>query len=176
MYLKGSTSAGRCLNMNIKLRAIEESDLTQLRDWRNDDRLRHYFRGSRLLNMVNQHDWLGHISSSPEVEMFGIEADEVLVGTCGLCYINWVYRTAEVSVYVAPHLWVTGIAIQALRLLQRKAFEEFNLHRLWTEVYEFHLAKITLLEQYGFVLEGRLREHTFKSGRYYDSLMYGLLR
>lgn len=160
----------------MRLRAIEERDLSQVRDWRNDDRLRHTFREYRLLNMVNQCSWLDHISRSHEVEMFGIERNGALVGVCGLCNINWVNRTAETSIYVAPDLQYPEVAAKALYFLKQKAFEEFNLHRLWVEVYEFHTAKIALLQQGGYVLEGRLRKHSFKQGRYFDSLMYGLLR
>ena len=162
--------------MDVRLRAIEESDLSQLRDWRNDDRLRCNVREHRLLNMINQRDWLEHISRSYEVEMFGIEMGGVLVGVCGLCYIKWVNLTAEVAIGVPDDRPDQGIAIQALKLLRRKAFEEFNLHRLWVETYEFHEDKLRLFEDAGFQLEGRLRKHVFKLGKYRDSLVYGLLR
>lgn len=162
--------------MTIYLRSIEERDLAQLRDWRNGNRLRSSCREYRLLNMINQRDWLEQISRDPKVEMFGVVQQTELVGVCGLCNVSWIYRTAEVTIYVAPNVDDTTVAVQALKLLKRKAFEEFNLHRLWAEVYEFHIAKITLLEQHDFVLEGRLREHIFKLGKRQDSLMYGLLR
>lgn len=169
----------------MRLRAIEESDLPQLRDWRNSDWLRPFVREHRLLNMVNQRDWLDHISGSREVEMFGIEAmfianDVVrqwhLIGACGLCYIDWVNRTAEVSIYVAPGHQRQGIAQMALGLLRQKAFGEFNLHRLWAEIYSNNPASVGLFEKSGYSLEGRMHAHVFKQGRYYDSLIYGLLR
>jgi len=159
----------------MMLRAIEARDLSRLRDWRNEDWLRCTFREYRLLNMINQQDWLDYVSRSREVEMFGIQVGDALVGVCGLCNINWVYRTAEVSILVvgkSRDLW----ASEALDLLKQKAFEEFNLHRLWAEIYEIDESKITLFEKGGYVLEGRQREHVFKLGKYYDSLMYGLLR
>ena len=162
--------------MQIQLRQIEVEDLPQLREWRNDDQLRRYVREYRLLNMVNQRDWLDYISRSRDVEMFSIETGDGLGGVCGLCYINWVNRTAEVSLYVAPALRDTNIAAQALVFLQHKAFEEFNLHRLWAEIYEFNLGNIELFEKCGYILEGRLHKHVFKLGKYHDSLMYGLLR
>lgn len=160
--------------MIIRLRAIEEGDLPQLRDWRNDDRLRHGFREYRLLNMVNQHDWFDHISRSNKVEMFGIEVDGLLVGVCGLCNINWVSRVAEPSRYLAPAY--ESLMPEVIKLLRKKAFEEFNLRRLWTEVYSFRTERIALLEQQGYILEGRLRKHVFKQGQYHDSLIYGLLK
>lgn len=160
----------------MKLRVLEESDLEQLRDWRNSARLRQGFRGHGLLNMINQHDWFEHVSRTHKVEMFGIEVDGALVGVCGLCYIDWINGTAEVSMYVAPDLQHTDVAVPALQLLHRKAFNESNLRRLWAEVYEFHTLNIALFEKCGYVLEGRLRKHTYKQGQYHDSLMYGFLR
>jgi len=154
------------------LRAIEESDLPQLRDWRNSEEFRHTFREHRLLNMLNQRDWLTWVSRNPSVEMFGIQQEGSLVGVCGLCSINWVFGTAEVSIYVATPI----IGLPALKQLQHKAFEEFNLHRLWAEVYEFDLAKIALFQQAGYTLEGTLRQHVYKLGKYHNCLMFGLLR
>jgi len=167
--------------MEVRLRQLEEEDLAQLRDWRNDDRLRHGFREYRLLNMANQRDWFSHISRSREVEMFGIELEVIskiptrkLVGVCGLCNINWVNRAAEVSLYIVPER--PGVSELALELLRQKAFEEFGLRRLWAEVYDFRAVSIARLERCGYVLEGRMREHVFKQGKYHDSLIYGLLR
>ena len=39
------------------LRAIEESDLEQLLAWRNDPRMRRFFREYRELNMTQQKSW-----------------------------------------------------------------------------------------------------------------------
>lgn len=157
--------------MAVHLRAIEERALPLLRDWRNSEELRHTFREHRLLNMLNQQDWLARVSRDPSVEMFGIYQIDMLVGVCGLCNINWVNRTAEVSILVKEKH-----ARLVMKELHQKAFEEYNLHRLWAEVYEFDLAKIALLEKHGYAQEGRLREHVFKLGKYHDSLIYGLLR
>lgn len=161
--------------MDVQLRAIEESDLSRIRDWRNDECLRSGFREYRLLNMVNQRDWLDHISRSREVEMFGIDFFGGLVGVCGLCNINWVNRTAEISLFIAPAHQDKGYALQVLGLLRQKAFKELNLHRLWAETYSFHPAQIARLEKSGYVHEGILREHVFKRGRYHDSIIQGLV-
>ena len=169
----------------VRLRQLEEEDLVQLRDWRNSEWLRPYVREYRLLNMVNQHDWLGRASRDSGIEMFGIEAVTKggmgilctrLVGACGLTHINWVNHTAEVSIYVAPRYQGRGIGKRVLELLRQKAFDEFNLYRLWAEIYAFNEASVGLFEAAGYELEGRLKSHVFKLGERHDSLLYGLLR
>ena len=176
--------------MEIRLRQIEEEDLEQLRDWRNGAWLRPYVREYRLLNMVNQREWFQHISTSRDVEMFGIQVttDEQpviddfahlttrLAGVCGLTSINWVNRTAEVSLYVTPSAQHQGVATETLRRLERIALDDFNLQRLWAEIYQYNDASIYLFEEAGFELEGTLQRHVFKGGTYWSSLMYGKLR
>ena len=163
--------------IELKLRQIEERDLPLLRDWRNKDEIRERCREYRLLNMVNQREWFEYISTSKDVAMFGIERGGSLIGICGLCHINWVNRTAEVSLYIGPEeLRGKGFGRQALQMLKVKAFEEFNLHRLWAEVYGFNVASMTLFESCGYEREGILKEHIFAKGQYWDSIIYGLPR
>ena len=160
----------------LRLRQIEERDLPRLRDWRNKDEIRECCREYRLLNMVNQREWFQYMSTNRGVEMFGIVRGDSLIGVCGLCNINWVNRTAEVSLYIGPEeLRGQGLGERVLQMLETKAFREFNLHRLWAEVYEFNITSMTLFESCGYEKEGVLRQHIFAQGCYWDSIVYGLL-
>jgi putative acetyltransferase len=51
-----------------------------------------------------------------------------------------------------------------------------NLTRLELEVYTDNEAAIRLYERFGFELEGTLRQHAFRNGRYVDSHMMARLR
>ena len=161
--------------MDIRLGVLEAIDLPQIQRWRNDDRLRHGFREYRLLSLIDQRDWFDHISRSREVEMFGVFLGPELIGVCGLCNINWVNRTAEISFYVVPPQPGMGLQAQTLELLRQKAFGEFNLHRLGAETYSFRSAQIAQLEKAGYVQEGVMRKHVFKLGEYHDSIIHGMV-
>ncbi|MBU2177402.1 MAG: GNAT family N-acetyltransferase [Gammaproteobacteria bacterium] len=160
----------------VWLRSLEFEDLPQLRDWRNDDRLRHAFREHRLLNLLHQREWWERVSHDDRHEMFGIMRGPDLVGVCGLCYIQWVNRTAEISIYVDPEFWEQGIAARVLQLLADRGFGEFGLERLWAEIHGFNERSIRLFEAAGYVHEGTSRSHIFKNGRRWDCQLYGLLR
>lgn len=166
--------------MKIQLRALEREDLPQLRDWRNQDSMRPYFREYRLLNMVNQCDWFESMSRDRNTEMFGIEVRTVgweLIGVCGLCYISWVDRHAEVSIYIGSSKYrQQGCATETLAQLKQKAFLEFGLHRLWAEIYVYNTVSVKLFEKCGFVHEGTWKENHFHDGKFHDSLLYGLVR
>lgn len=167
----------------VGLRAIERADLAQLLEWRNAPQLRRFFRERHELGSEDQLAWfeaLGAERGRPrETLMFAIErlVDGELLGACGLCRIDWIGATAELSLYVGAGLAYVDdeIAPEAAGILIAHAFDELNLNRLWVEVYAFDEAKAALVEALGFELEGTLREHRFHAGAYHDSLMYGLL-
>jgi len=163
--------------MRLTYRQIEREDLGILRDWRNQYHIRNRTREHRLLNMINQVDWFESMSRNKNNEMYLMSVDFLPVGVCGLCYIDWVNRNAEVSLYIGnDNMRRQGIGTKVLKFLEKKAFDEFNLHRLWAEIYSNNVASRILFEKCGYTKEGKLREHVFKGGKYRDSFIYGLLK
>jgi RimJ/RimL family protein N-acetyltransferase len=168
----------------VGLRALEREDLPQLLEWRNAPRMRQFFRERHELGMDDQLAWFERVSGQRgrprDTLMFAIERldERDLIGACGLCYIDWISATAELSLYIGAGLaYIDGtFAPEACRILIAHAFDGLNLRRLWVEVFAFDQAKAALLETLGFVLEGTQREHRFHAGAYHDSLTYGLLR
>ena len=165
---------------HIELRAVVRNDLTQLLEWRNRPEFRRYFREYRELNMDHQIKWFETVvQSDPSVRMFSIvnRSDGSLIGACGLCYIDWINRNADISIYIGVNdLYIDDLfAPDALSVLVRYGFDELELHRVWTEIYDFDKAKIRLLEGFGFRLDGRHRETHWTEGSWHDSLYFGLL-
>lgn len=166
--------------LHVGLRAIERDDLSQLLTWRNYPHFRRYFREYRELNSDMQRTWYdSRVLNDPCTRMFAIVdlASEELLGACGLCYIDWINRSADFSIYIgAQDLYIDKTyAPDAADLLIRYGFQELNLHRLWSEIYEFDVAKMQLLETLGFHLDGRHRQTHWTEGDWHDSLFFGLL-
>lgn len=165
---------------NVRLRAIEPDDLEQLLVWRNQPEFRRYFREYRELSSENQQQWYKtKVLNDPSTRMFSIVADRSgeIMGACGLCYIDWVNRNADFSIYVGyKNLYIDDVyAIDAARQLLKYGFEELALHRIWAEIYDFDQAKKKLFDRLGFALEGRHRETHWAEGVWHDSHFYGLL-
>jgi len=161
------------------LRAIEEGDLKQLLEWRNKPNLRKYFREYRELSWDQQIWWYENIVlKDDKVRMFSIlDHNKNLLGACGLCYINWVDRNADFSIYLgADDLYIDDIfAIDAAKSMINYGFEELNLHRLWAEIYDFDEAKTKMFNALDFELDGRHRETHWTDGKWCDSLFFSLL-
>ena len=164
---------------HISLRTIERDDLRQLMDWRNRPDFRRYFREYREIGMESQQAWFERMTADTRTLMFAVvdRADGRLLGASGLCFIDWVNRNCDLSLYIGDDgVYVDGrYAPDAARTTIAYGFDELGMNRIWVEIYEFDLPKQKLLGELGFQLEGRHREHHFADGRYHDSLFYGLL-
>lgn len=171
------------------LRAIEERDLAQLLAWRNRPELRRYFREYRELNSTQQRAWFdAKVNGDAATRMFAIEegatgrlpgetGERRLLGACGLCYVDWVNRTADFSIYIgADDLYIDEqLAPDAAVALIRYAFDELGLNRLWSEIYAFDAPKTAFFRRLGFHLDGRHRQTHWAEGAWHDSLYFSLL-
>ncbi|MFH1155865.1 MAG: GNAT family protein [Pseudomonadota bacterium] len=169
--LKGKTTG---------LRAIERGDLGQLLKWRNNPDFRKFFREHRELSHTNQENWFqSRVLPADKDIMFAIESltDGSLLGACGLCHINSLYRSADVSIYIGKDdLYIDTVhAPETVAILIKYAFEELNMHRLYAEIYDIDTAKKAFFPQMGFKLEGRQRDAYWHGGKWIDSLFFSLL-
>ncbi len=167
---------------HVSLRALELTDMPQLQAWRNEPALRQFFREYRELNATMQEAWFHQqVCQSTTISMWGIVAQDLpetpLIGVCGLVPIQWVHRSAELSIYIGyQHRNIdTHYAPEALQLLLHYGFKELNLHRLWAEVYTLDTQKEALYQQAGFAQEGRLRETYWHHGQWWDSTLWSIL-
>lgn len=187
---------------DIALRALEIDDLATMRDWRNRPHYRKYFREYRELNLENQKAWFqSSVVNDHRTLMFGVverpsgvgsaaggdpgatggqAVPATLIGVCGLAYINWVHRNADLSIYIGKDdLYIdteeNGIAWQTMDALLGYGFDELNLHKVWTEIYAFDEKKHRLFQRYGLHQDGILRDNYFFDGVYQDSHLFSIL-
>lgn len=163
------------------LRAVSESDLPQLMEWRNKPEFRRYFREYRELNSTQQRRWFDEkVNNDPTTRMFSIVSLSTgqLLGACGLCYIDWVNRTADFSIYIGnDDVYIDKVvAPDAAKVLINYGFGELGLNRLWSEIYDFDVQKTEFFNELGFNLDGRHRETHIAEGKWCDSLYFSLLK
>jgi len=83
---------------------------------------------------------------------------------------------AEIGYWLARPFWGQGIMTAAAGAVCRHAFEVLGLARLVAHIFAFNRASGRVLEKCGFQVEGYLRQHYLKDGRYFDAKAYGRLR
>lgn len=166
---------------DVYLTAVEKGDLEQLKNWRNNTYFRKHFREYKEINDVMQENWFQNkVLNDNSTIMFSIrkEGTDELLGCCGLCYINWVHRNADLSLYIGwnnEYIDKAGYAEESCNLLFNYGFNELGLNKIWTEIYEFDEKKKALYEKLGFDLDGVLRENYFYDGKWWNSYIFSLL-
>lgn len=165
----------------IYLTSIEKEDLPLLREWRNRTDYRKYFREYKEISSDMQNSWFENkVLNDPSTIMFSIKDLETneLLGCCGLCYINWVHRNADLSLYIGwnnEYIDKEGIAEESCNLLFSYGFKELGLQKIWTEIYEFDNKKYELYHKIGFHDDGLLRNQYFYDGKWWNSYIMSLL-
>ena len=164
----------------VTLRAIEKKDLPKLLYWRNLEELRKFFREYRELNKTQQESWYKNVvKGDKNTIMFSIicKKTKELLGACGLCYIDWINKNADFSIYIGKKkLYIDNkFAPDAARTLLNYSFSVLGLHRIWVEIYEFDKKKIKLYKKLKFFLDGKHRETYWYKKRWHNSLFFSKL-
>ncbi|KUK56179.1 MAG: N-acetyltransferase GCN5 [Marinimicrobia bacterium 46_47] len=77
---------------------------------------------------------------------------------------------------IHPRSQQRGYGTDAVETLLDHLFFDMKLHRVGAEVYEYNQASRKVLKKLGFSREGRLTEWLYRKGKYWDKLLYGILR
>jgi RimJ/RimL family protein N-acetyltransferase len=164
---------------SVYLRPLEREDARQLVTWLNDPEVTRYLRIYQPLTMTAEEEFLRRASENTTEVHLGIalRADDRLLGTTGLRDMDPRNRHAEFGIFLGDKgVWGKGVGTEATRLMVRHAFETLNLHRVWLHVTEFNERGLRVYQKVGFRTEGRLRQDVFREGRYWDTIIMGVLR
>jgi len=167
---------------NYQIRAISDSMLSNLKEWRNAQM--DVLRQNRILTDEDQQRWWSSLKNNDDQVQFGlytVTPQPALIGYGGLVYLNFEYKRAEVSFLLDPKRAAVRETYRAdlcaaFTLFLRYGFERLGLHRVYTETFGFRDEHIAILEDFGLRREGVFRDHVFKKGRFWDSILHGMLR
>ena len=98
-----------------------------------------------------------------------------LIGNCGIRRKPENDWEADIGYELAPEHWGQGYATEAAMAIVDFGFRELELHRVSSWCIADNAASARVLERLGLRLEGRLRENEYFKGRWWDTLLYGLL-
>ena len=138
------------------------------------DQLRDHFPHPYTLSHARE--WIEQTRSRQPVSSFAIATPGEVLGGIGLqLQRDPRIRTAELGYWLAESHWGRGIATRAVSCFSEKAFESFDLIRIYARVFETNPASARVLEKANFRFEGRLRLSVIKHGRLLDELLYSSL-
>ena len=101
---------------------------------------------------------------------------DLLIGSSAIFYMDLTQARAEIGYSLHPDWQGRGLASEALQLVLGYVFNELGLRRNEADIDPRNLPSSRLVERFGFIREGLLRERWHVNGEICDSAIYGLLR
>jgi [ribosomal protein S5]-alanine N-acetyltransferase len=152
--------------MKVILREWKKSDSAALAKIANNKKIWDNVR-DRLPYPYTEQDakeWLVLVKKQKIVTTFCIEADGELAGSIGFTLKEDVYRkSAEIGYFIGENFWGQGIATEAIRQLVNYIEKNFDLVRIYAEVFEYNKASMKVLEKNGFYLESIRKKAAIKN-------------
>lgn len=161
----------------MRLRAPERIDIPAFLKWFNDPEVTEFLDLEPPMGMEQEEAWFDSLSKSEE-DIFSIDTlDGKLIGNVGLVNTDWVARKVLIGIVIGEkEYWGKGYGTDAMLTLLRYLFEELNMNRVFLGTDWANKRAISCYENCGFVIEGLLRQHRWKRGRYRDYLIMSILR
>ena len=161
------------------LRALEESDVERTHIWHNDVGLYDTLGDSfRPISRTSELEWLRRKIAFSATELnlaICAKTTGEHIGNIYLRDIDWVARRGSLHIFIGVSEYRgKGYGREAVRQMLRLAFCELNLNRVYLEVLAHNSTAIKTYEACGFEMEGRLKNHCFKSGQFRDVLVMGI--
>lgn len=161
--------------MNVILREWKRSDVEALAKIANNKNIWNNVR-DRLPYPYTEKDakeWIALVKKQKIVTTFCIEANGNLAGSIGLILKDDVYKkTAEIGYFIGEDYWGKGIASEAVRQLIVYIQKNFDIVRLYAEVFEYNKASMRVLEKNGFYLESIRKKAAFKNNVIVDDYVW----
>lgn len=142
--------------MNLILRPWQKEDAAPLANIANNRNIWNNVR-DRLpqpYTVSDAQQWIEYSKTNTMHINFAVVYNDELVGSAGCIRKEDVYRkSVEIGYFIGERFWGRGIATQAVRLLVDYIKQNFDVVRIYAEVFEHNKASMKVLQKNGFCLE-----------------------
>ena len=167
------------INNNIKLREFTPEDKYRLADLANNKKIAINLRDGfpHPYTLKDAENFLNMCSKYDPPQLFAIEYNKLHVGNISLIKGNDVYRkSAEIGYFLGEPYWNKGIMTIAVNLICDYGFQNLDIERIYTGIFDFNPASQRVLEKCGFTKEAVFKKAIYKNGVICDEIRYAKLR
>lgn len=160
---------------------LRYEDRFSIMKWRNEQI--YHLRQARPLTEDDQQRYFDNVVSKlydnpkPDQILFSYMEKGVFIGYGGLVHINWIDRNGEISFIMDTKLEAEHFAehwSNYLTMLKAVAFDDLDLHKIYTYAFDLRPHLYTMLEANGYKREATLKEHCLFNGEYKDVVLHSL--
>jgi RimJ/RimL family protein N-acetyltransferase len=165
----------------VVLRPVKRTDIPNFLVWFNDMEVTQYMGRNLPLTEMEEEKWVEEIADDKTRLNLVIEAivdvSTKPIGSIGFQLIEPRDRQATFGIGIGEKdFWNNGYGTEAARLFITYGFEQLNLNRVNSNVFDFNVRSQKMHVKIGFKQEGLRRQAKYINGAYHDVIEYGLLR
>ena len=162
---------------------IRFEDRFNIMKWRNEQIF--HLRQTKPLTEEDQEYYFTAVVSDlfqqdqPDQLLFSYLENNVCIGYGGLVHINWMDRNAEISFIMDTAKENTEFHLHwklFLGLIEKVAFDELNLHKLYTYAFDLRPNLYQALELAGYNREAILSEHCYFDNGFKDVVIHSKIK
>lgn len=105
----------------------------------------------------------------------GLASENRVIGFCGLKFREGYRLEAELSYAMNRHYWGQGYMSEAVEAIVNYAFTSLRVHRVFGGCCPENIGSARVMQKIGMKQEGHLRENAHFKGRWWDTLIFGVL-
>ncbi len=160
----------------ISFRPLQRADQQQILSWRNLPQIRRYMLTDHVISAAEHAEWFNRVLDNPKYRHWIICCDHQDVGLLNLYDIDPANRRCYWGFYVAgTSVRGKNVGMFAEFCVLQHVFEELRFRKLSCEVLDFNRGVLRLHQAFGFVEEGRLRQHIVRGDEAHDVICLGIL-
>lgn len=165
------------MNTNFELRQWQRGDEISLAKHANNiniwNNVRDYF--PHPYTIKHAFEWVNLVENDPN--NFAIVMNNEAAGGVALVPQQDIYRkNAEIGYWLGEAFWGRGIMTEAVKQVVAYGFHNLGIHRIYAGIFEYNAASASVLKKAGFRHEATLKKAVYKNGKFYDDLVYSLLK
>jgi ribosomal-protein-alanine N-acetyltransferase len=157
--------------MKVEIRAWKKADAFSLAAAANNANISNMMRDGFPFRYTKKDadEWILLNEDKEPVTNFAVVVDNQFAGAIGFLQKENIYRkNAEIGYWLGEPFWNKGIATEAVRQLVTYIFSEFQVDRVYAEVFSNNPASMKVLEKNGFHLEAVHKKSIIKNNQVLD--------
>jgi RimJ/RimL family protein N-acetyltransferase len=159
----------------VALRAVEDADVPLIARWMNHPEVWHYMDYERPYSLTDVAEDLER--SRRDGHPFTILFEDRPIGRIGLNQFRNRDRICSMYMFIGePMFWGRGLARDSVMALLTHAFGRWDLHQVELWALGDNDRAVGAYRRCGFVEEARLRERSWKGGRWIDRVVMSVNR
>ena len=158
------------------LRAMQLSDLEQVLQWRNSERIRKCMYNDEIISLEAHTAWFTRVTQEQNSYHMIFEYCNQPIGVVNITHIDRKNEKCYWGFYIGESATPPGSGLAMGFYGLNYIFSELHIRKLCSEALAFNIPSVNYHITLGFIKEGQLRKHILKEGNFEDVVCLGILK